>query len=727
MFAARIRLRSRMLAGVTSTSSSSLMNSIACSSPSLRGGIRRIASSAVEARMLVCFFSLVTLTSRSFGREFSPMTMPSYTCDPRLEENLAALLQVVDRVGGRRARAIGDQRAGGARRNRAVPRLPAREDVVHDAGALGVGHELRAEADQAARRNPELEPHAAATARGAPRATRGGIGDHFRHDALALADLRDHHALVILGHVDHQLLDRLDGLPAEGLRDDVGARHLQLEALAPHHLDQDRQLQLAAADDLHLLRRIGRLEPDRDVAEQLAIEAVADLAGGHVLAIATGHRRRVDAEDHRHGRLVDGDRRDGDAVLDVGNRLADGDVLDAGQADDVAGRGLLDVDALQAVERVQLGDLRLLDGGVQLAHRDLIADLHAPVEDAADRDPSDVIARIEVGDQQLERRVRVAARRRDVIDDGVEQGPQVQPRDGRVAARRAGSGVRVEHRELELLFGRVEVDEQVVDLVEHFLRTGVGPVDLVDDHDRRQAALERLAQDEARLRQRPFRGVDQQHHAVDHRQRPLHFAAEIGVARRVDDVDQVLAVVDGGVLGENRDAALALEVGVVHRALGDAFVDAKRAALVQQGIDQRRFAVIDVGDDCDVPAERVGDVRAGGGARTRFGGRRHLPSIPVGRPGLGYVGARSTITATLKGSPYVRSLRGLLRRFDAPHVLFVRQRRSVAYQRIARRSIDLVRLGAQVRGHVVADPGSALVAERGDVDRRDDDPLAGAG
>jgi hypothetical protein len=63
--------------GVISTSSSSLMNSIATSSPSLRGGMIRIASSADEARMLVCFFSLQTLTSMSLLREFSPISMPS--------------------------------------------------------------------------------------------------------------------------------------------------------------------------------------------------------------------------------------------------------------------------------------------------------------------------------------------------------------------------------------------------------------------------------------------------------------------------------------------------------------------------------------------------------------------------------------------------------------------------------------------------------------------------
>ena len=62
------------------------------------------------------------------------------------------------------------------------------------------------------------------------------------------------------------------------LGDDVGPRHLQLEAFAAHHLDQDRQLQLAAADDLHLLGRVGRLDADRHVAEQLPVEAIAAAA-----------------------------------------------------------------------------------------------------------------------------------------------------------------------------------------------------------------------------------------------------------------------------------------------------------------------------------------------------------------------------------------------------------------------------------------------------------------
>ena len=151
-----------------------------------------------------------------------------------------------------------------------------------------------------------------------------------------------------------------------------------------------------------------------------------------------------------------------------------------------------------------------------------------------------------------------------------------------------------------MLFLGVEIDEQIVDLVQHFLRAGVGAVDLVDDDDRRQLGFERLARDVARLRQRAFAGVHQKHDAVDHLQGALDFAAEIAVAGRVDNVDLDVVIEDGGVLGQNRDAALALQFVRVHDALDVVLVGAKRAALLQHGVDQRGLAVVDVRDDGDI-------------------------------------------------------------------------------------------------------------------------------
>src|SRR3954462_7181249 len=77
LLACRTFLRRRRDLGVISTNSSSAINSIACSRFNGRKGTRRMASSAVEARMLVSFFSRTALTSRSLSLAFSPMIMPS--------------------------------------------------------------------------------------------------------------------------------------------------------------------------------------------------------------------------------------------------------------------------------------------------------------------------------------------------------------------------------------------------------------------------------------------------------------------------------------------------------------------------------------------------------------------------------------------------------------------------------------------------------------------------
>jgi hypothetical protein len=81
------------------------------------------------------------------------------------------------------------------------------------------------------------------------------------------------------------------------------------------------------------------------------------------------------------------------------------------------------------------------------------------------------------------------------------------------------------------------------------------------------------------------------------------------VAGRVDDVQLHLAVVDGRVLREDRDAALALLVHRVEHAVGHLLVRGEDTGLAQHRVDQRRLPVVDVGDDRD-----VADVRADGHA-----------------------------------------------------------------------------------------------------------------
>ena len=114
------------------------------------------------------------------------------------------------------------------------------------------------------------------------------------------------------------------------------------------------------------------------------------------------------------------------------------------------------------------------------------------------------------------------------------------------------------------------------------------------------AQRQRLARDESGLGHRALDRIHQQQHAVDHRQHALDLTAEVGVPGSIDDIDAGAAVLDRAVLGEDGDAALALDVVGVHDALADLLVGGEGARLLEQAVHQRGLAVIDMGDDGDV-------------------------------------------------------------------------------------------------------------------------------
>ena len=389
--------------------------------------------------------------------------------------------------------------------------------------------------------------------------------------------------------------DRID------LEHDARARHGELEAFAAHGLDQDAELQLAAAGHLVGVLGLGLLgDADGDVALGFLEQPVADDAALHLVALLAGERPVVDAEHHGERRRVDrlGEKRlvDGGVAQRVGDRR----LGDAGDGDDVAGLGEIDGRALQAAEGQHLGDARGLDQRAVAAHGlDGLVGLDAARADAARQDAPEIGIGLQRGGEQAEGAV-LHDRRRHVLEHQLEQRHQVGLRARGVDRHPAVAARAVEHGEVELLVGGVEVGEQIEDLVQHRVVALVGPVDLVDDDDRAQALLERLGDDELGLRQRSLGGVHQHDGAVDHVEDALHLAAEVGVAGRVDDVDARVVPEDRRALGQDGDAALALQVVAVHGLGLHLLVEAEGAGLLEQRVDQRGLAVIDVRDDRDV-------------------------------------------------------------------------------------------------------------------------------
>src|SRR5258706_11864817 len=97
----------------------------------------------------------------------------------------------------------------------------------------------------------------------------------------------------------------------------------------------------------------------------------------------------------------------------------------------------------------------------------------------------------------------------DVLEDRLEErldagaGVFELPGSGSSAA---GS---VEDGEIQSFIISAELDEEIEDLVEHFMRAGVGAVGFIGHHDRAKLMPESFFENEASLRHRTFGRIDQ--------------------------------------------------------------------------------------------------------------------------------------------------------------------------------------------------------------------------
>ena len=174
--------------------------------------------------------------------------------------------------------------------------------------------------------------------------------------------------------------------------------------------------------------------------------------------------------------------------------------------------------------------------------------------------------------------------------------------------------------------------ERLLDLVEEVERVAALAVHLVDEGDDRDVAQAADLEQLARARLDALRGVDHHHGGIDRRQGPVGVLGEVLVARRVEQVEDAIAVFEGHHRGHDRDAALALDAhpvgaGLDAVALGlDLAGELDRAAEQQQLLGQRGLAGVRVRDDGEGAPARDGVGRGGfsgcGHGLSEMGARR---------------------------------------------------------------------------------------------------------
>ena len=426
-------------------------------------------------------------------------------------------------------------------------------------------------------------------------------GAHVDQLRLAGAELLHDRADVGIGNLDNEELHRLTELAVDGLGDDLGTRYLKLVILAAHGFDQNGKVQLSSARYLEGVGAVGFLNAQGDIGFDLLEQSVAQVAGGDVLALLAREGRVVDDKVHGDGRLVDLNERQRLHTVAGTDGLADVDILYAADADDVAESCFVALNSFESLELIELADAHDLGGAVGMTEGDALAVLDNAAFYPADADPADEVVGVNIGNQELESRVLLALGCGNFFDDRFKQRLHVLALHMVVVARVAVSRGRVNDGKFELVIIGSKLDKKVKYLVDDLLGSCAGTVDLIEHDQRLFAESERLFQHEARLWHTALKCINEQYNAVHHLQDALYLAAEIGVSGGVYNVDFDAVIHHGGGLGQNRDAALTLEVVGVHDSLLDVLVRSENAALTQQLVDQRRLAVVDVGNNRDVP------------------------------------------------------------------------------------------------------------------------------
>ena len=300
------------------------------------------------------------------------------------------------------------------------------------------------------------------------------------------------------------------------------------------------------------------------------------------------------------------DARQVDRLIDRGKRVADVEHFETRYLDDFARTRLFDGDGLDAfvVENLLDADVLYLRGRRIVVCHKALGDRHAGLErsllDASYGHPTEEARVFKRAYLEKRCRVRVSLRRGNLVDNKVHQDSEISVRIGNFLAADALAPARIDAREVELLFVRVEFAEKVENLVERIVRITAVAVNLVDNDNRGESERKRFLRHEARLGHRAFERIDNQKYTVNGPEDAFHLAAKIRVPRCIDDVDVVAFVADACVFRENRDAAFPLDSSGVHNAFVHFFAFVERAALFENLVDERRLAVVNMRDNRNV-------------------------------------------------------------------------------------------------------------------------------
>ena len=230
----------------------------------------------------------------------------------------------------------------------------------------------------------------------------------------------------------------------------------------------------------------------------------------------------------------------------------------------------------------------------------LLIYLKRSVVNLTDTDAPHILVIVDGTDQYLCAKIRISLRCRDIIQNCFKKRNHVGALYIGIHGGNSCFGGSKYEWAVQKRLVCVQIHEEFQYFVNHFGRSGLRTVNFIDTDDDRELHLESLAEDEFGLGHNAFEGVYNENGTVYHFQNPFHFSAEIRMPGGIDNIDLGILIRNGGILGQDGDAAFPLNIIGIHDPFPNLLIGTEYAALLQQFIYQGRFAVIDMGDDCYV-------------------------------------------------------------------------------------------------------------------------------
>ena len=464
--------------------------------------------------------------------------------------------------------------------------------MVEDSVAVSNVHDARLEAHDSAGWNLELKVRLSLT------------GIHDGHGTTNVTkDLNDLAGILWVA-LNNSLLNRLKRVALSVLLEqNARTTNLEFKALAAHALHKNGEVQNTTTRNLNtrLIRKL--LDAHGDVILALCHQALFKLTATNNVSLTANKWRGRRLKNNGKGWWINLNWIQLNRVLWISVDVTNISVINANDCRNITCVNLAALLTAKVVKGEQLLDLAHGAGTVVFNNKNLVASMNCSGIDTANTNAAQVVGVIDGDTLHSKRSVNINIWSWKTVDNHVEKREHIVVVIIWIKASvtvNARSKDDVLHGELKLLISCAEVHHQIKRIVDNSLWASAVTVNLVDNHHDRKACVDSVAQNKASLWHRAFSCVNQKQCTVGHLQNTLYLAAEVSVARGINNVDLDALVLNRDILCQNSNSALTLLIVGVQNSLLNLLVLAECIGCLKHLVNHGGFTVVNVSDDSNI-------------------------------------------------------------------------------------------------------------------------------